>query len=96
MLRGAVAPAMCLLVSLGFALPASARPLSHIGYRHLTSPATVVADCNVYYRNVCFLRMNECLLRLSFRPVAQSEVRACESAFFACIYRFKCERGPVW
>jgi hypothetical protein len=96
MLRPAFALAMLLLVGPGLALPASAWPLRHIGQRHPSPAPTVLADCNVSYRNVCYLRMNACFFRFYRRPAQQSEYQACEAAYFDCIHRFHCQRGPVW
>ena len=95
MSRSAFAPAMVLLVGLGSALPALAWPLRPTVDRHPGSPPTVLVDCNVGLRNACYLRMNECLYRHSNRPYS-GDIRACEAAYFDCINRFKCQRGPVW
>ena len=96
-LRRAFASAIILLVSLGFALPASAWPLRHLTHQRLGSPPIEVLDCNVNLRNTCYLRMNSCFYHHSHAsPASNIELRACQAAYFDCIYRFRCQRGPVW
>jgi hypothetical protein len=101
-LRRAFAPTVASLVGLSLALPASAWPLRHGAYRHVDAPPVVAVDCDVSLRNACFLQMNSCLSRnahslyVSRPPNFYNAIRACEAAYFTCIFRYKCERGPVW
>src|SRR5262245_40417110 len=90
-------PATALLVGIGLALPAAASPFLPIAHQHLHSSA-IVAGCTVSDKNACYLAMNTCLYRNSLRTYSprDSEYRACEAAYFDCIHRFKCQRGPVW
>ena len=97
MLRRTLALAMAFLVSLGLVLPASAWPLRPGAFRHLGPPSTVLIDCDVSLRNACYLRMNACFYRYSRRPAnLGGELRVCEAAYFDCISRYRCQRGPVW
>jgi len=101
-LRCAVALATASLVGLGLASPSSASPLRYGAYRHLDAPPIVTVDCDVSLRNACFLSMNACFFRHAREryarrpPNFEGEIRACEAAYFDCIYRYKCQRGPVW
>ena len=94
-LHGAVASAVISLV--GFALPAVALPVRHVVHQHPGVPPIALVDCSSD-KNVCYLRMNACLYQSSVYPNSRraGEYRACEAAYFDCISRFKCQRGPVW
>jgi hypothetical protein len=99
MLRCALVAITVLFVGLGFALPALAWPLRSLAHQRPSSPSIVVVDCNVYYRNVCYLRMNACFYQHSNGTAGadyDAGLRACEAAYFNCINRFFCRRGPVW
>jgi len=91
-------PAMALLVGAGLALPAAAGPVLHLGQQRPGSSPTVTVACSVADKNACYLRMNTCLYQNSRRPNSDraGEYRACEAAYYDCIARFKCQRGPVW
>jgi len=94
-LRRVFAPPMVLLVGLGLASSASASPLRPVVHQHLGALPIVRVDCDVHVRNQCYLQMNACFQRHS-RGAYTGELRPCEAAYFRCIHRARCERGPVW